>query len=278
MMTRHSLPYVVNCSILFTEHALHDRPAAVKDLGFDAIELWWPFAQAVPSDAEVDRLCSAIDDAGVQLVALNFFAGDLAQGDRGVLSWPSRSSEFRDNVDAVVGIAGRLGTRRFNALYGNRVDGFAPEKQDEVALAALEFAAERVESVGGTVLIEPVSGPNRYPLRLADDAVKVIEHVRSVSGRQNVELLADLYHLAVNGDDVDDVIVRHGSRVGHVQIADAPGRHEPGTGNLPLDRQLCALEAGGYVGWVGLEYVPSGRSADSLAWLDRDRRGAPRSV
>jgi hydroxypyruvate isomerase len=275
-MTDHSLSYAVNCSILFTEQPLLQRPAAVRELGFDAIELWWPFAQAVPTDREVERLCSAVEDAGVQLVALNLFAGDLAQGDRGVVSTPGRSAELRDNVDVVAGIAARLGTRRFNALYGNRVDGLAPEAQDDLAVENLAFAADRLSRVGGTVLIEPVSGQQRYPLRLATDAIAVADRVRAASGHRNLELLADLYHLATNGDDVDGVIADHVSRVGHVQIADAPGRHQPGTGALPLDRQLRSLEVGGYAGWVGLEYEPSGRSADSFSWLAPERRAAAR--
>jgi hydroxypyruvate isomerase len=94
------------------------------------------------------------------------------------------------------------------------------------------------------------------------------------AGAGNIGLLADLYHLAVNGDDVDKAIAEHTARVAHVQIADNPGRNEPGTGTLPLDEQLAALEANGYRGWVGLEYKPSGASADSFAWLDPSRRGS----
>lgn len=277
-MPGHSLSYAVNCSILFTEEPLLRRPAAVRELGFDAIELWWPFAQAVPTGREVERLCSAVEHAGVELVALNLFAGDLAQGDRGVVSAPGRSAEFRANVDVVAGIAARLGTRRFNALYGNRIDDLAPEAQDDLAVENLPFAAERLSGLGGTVLIEPVSGQERYPLRLAADAIAVIDTVRAASGHGNLALLADLYHLATNGDDLDGVIADHVARVGHVQIADAPGRHQPGTGALPLDRQLRSLEEGGYAGWVGLEYQPTGRSADSFGWLAQDRRASARTV
>ena len=88
----------------------------------------------------------------------------------------------------------------------------------------------------------------------------------------NVRLLADLYHLAINGDDVDAVIARHAGGIGHVQVADAPGRHQPGTGRLPIGRWLAALDDAGYAGWVGLEYVPDGPSAASLDWLPRDAR------
>jgi hydroxypyruvate isomerase len=88
------------------------------------------------------------------------------------------------------------------------------------------------------------------------------------AAQPNIGLLADLYHLAVNGDDVDKVIANHTDRISHVQIADAPGRNEPGTGTLPLLQQLADLKAAGYAGWVGLEYKPTGASADSFGWIE----------
>ncbi|WP_019819334.1 hydroxypyruvate isomerase family protein [Saccharomonospora saliphila] len=269
----HSLPYEVNCSILFTELPLLERPAAARKAGFTAVEFWWPFAEAVPTDAEVDRFVAAVRDAGVRLVGLNFAAGDMPGGDRGLVSWPARSAEFRDNIDVVVGIGDQLGTTGFNALYGNRVDA-DPAAQDALAVENLALAADSVARIGGTVLIEPVSGAERYPLRTAADALTVVDRVHRETGAGNIGLLADLYHLAVNGDDVDAVIAGHTDRVAHVQIADAPGRGAPGTGDLPLDRQLTALEANGYSGWVGLEYKPAGDTTDSFAWLAPHRRGA----
>lgn len=266
----HSLRYEVNCSIIFTELPLLQRPAAAAAAGFDGVEFWWPFPEAVPSDADVDAFVSAVQDAGVQLLGLNFFAGDMPAGDRGLVSWPQRSAEFRDNIDVTVGIGERLGCRAFNALYGNRVDGVAPEAQDELGTENLVLAAQAAKRIGGTILVEPVSGADLYPLLTAADALAVIDR----AGESNVGLLADLYHLAVNGDDVDAVIAQHAGRVAHVQIADAPGRNEPGTGDLPLDRQLAALEEAGYGGWVGLEYKPATTSADSFDWLPRERRTA----
>jgi hydroxypyruvate isomerase len=273
-MVEHSLAYEVNCSILFTELPLLERPAAAREAGFDAVEFWWPFAVAVPADGEVEAFVRAVGDAGVRLVGLNFFAGDMPGGDRGLVSWPARSSEFRDNVEVTIGIGARLGCRAFNALYGNRVDGVDPAAQDELAVENLVVAGGAAARIGGTVLIEPVSGAPRYPLRTATDAVGVIDRVADETGVGNLGFLCDLYHLAVNGDDLDQAIAAHSERVAHVQIADAPGRHEPGTGTLDLDRYLGALAAAGYRGWVGLEYVPSRGSADSLAWLPRERRGS----
>ena len=90
-MTTESPRYAVNLSMLFTELPLLQRPAAAKEAGFDAVEFWWPFATAVPADADVDGFVAAITDAGVQLIGLNFFAGDMPGGDRGLVSWPARS-------------------------------------------------------------------------------------------------------------------------------------------------------------------------------------------
>ena len=263
--------YAVNCSILFTEVPLLERPTAAKVAGFDAVELWWPFESAVPDDADVERLERAIGDAGVQLVGLNFAAGDMPGGDRGLVSWPKRSQEFRDNIAVTVGIGERLGCRAFNALYGNRVDGVDPAVQDDLGAENLALAATAAASIGGTVLVEPVSGADRYPLLTAADAVDVITRVEQDSGVSNVGLLADLYHLAVNGDDVDKVIAAQADRIAHVQIADAPGRNEPGTGTLPVVRQVEDLYAGGYDGWVGLEYKPSSTTELSFDWLRGDR-------
>ena len=262
----------VNLSILFTELPLLERPAAAKASGFDAVEFWWPFDVAVPSDPEVASFIRAVREADVRLVGLNFFAGDMPGGDRGLVSWPARAPEFRDNVDVTVGIGEQLGCRSFNALYGNRLDDSTPEEQDDLAVQQLTLAAAAADRVGGVVLVEAVSGAPRYPLKTAADAVGVIDRVQRETGAPNLRFLCDLYHLAVNGDDLDTVVERYADRVGHVQIADAPGRHEPGTGSLDLDRPLGALAAAGYGGYVGLEYKPSGASADSFGWLPFEQR------
>src|SRR5688572_27052407 len=118
-----TMTYTVNCSILLTELPPLERPAAAKAAGFDAVEFWWPFENSVPSDAETTEFENAIKNAGVQLTGLNFNAGNMPGGDRGLVSWPARSTEFQDNIDVVAGIGERLGCKAFNALYGNRVDG-----------------------------------------------------------------------------------------------------------------------------------------------------------
>ncbi len=242
--------YVVNCSILFTDLPLLERPAAARAAGFDTVEFWWPFAEAAPDDRDVDAFVSAVTDAGVQLAGLNLHAGDMAAGDRGLLSWPGRETEFRDALDAAVGIGGRLGVSGFNALYGNRLDGVPSHEQDDLAVEHLTLAARAAAAIGAQVWMEPLSAADRYPLRTTADVQDVLQRV----GEPTVTMLADLYHLAVNGDDVEKALTASGHLVGHVQIADAPGRGEPGTGSLPLARWLDTLQRGGYTGRVSLEY------------------------
>jgi hydroxypyruvate isomerase len=270
----HGLRYAANCSMLFTERALLDRPAAARDAGFDAVEFWWPWPdEPVPADSDVEAFVRAIRDAGVRLVALNFFAGDLQGRDCGVLSIPGRDSQFRDNIDVVAGIAQELDVTSFNALYGNRVDGTEPAEQDALALANIGRAADAVARIDGTVLVEPVSGRKPYPLRTASDAAGVVAAARA-AGHPNVALLFDVFHLVNNGDDVPAAIAGHAGVIAHVQIADCPGRGEPGSGMLDLDKYLTMLVATGYRGYVGLEYQPTVDTTTSLAWLPRERRSA----
>lgn len=259
------MTYTVNCSILLTELPLLERPAAAKAAGFDAVEFWWPFESSVPSDAQITEFENAIQDAGVQLTGLNFNAGNMPGGDRGLVSWKGRCSEFKDNIDVVAGIGGRLGCKAFNALYGNRQEEFTPEEQDELAVRNLAAAAEGVARIGGTVLLEPVSGAPRYPLLTADDALKVIARVKAEAGVGNIKLLADFYHLSVNGDDVQSVIENHAKDFGHIQIADNPGRGAPGNGTLPLGEWIARSRELGYEGYIGLEYKEPQETAFSWA-------------
>ncbi|HEY4454853.1 MAG TPA: TIM barrel protein, partial [Pseudonocardiaceae bacterium] len=145
---------------------------------------------------------------------------------------------------------------------GNRIDAASAAEQDAVAVGSLRYAAKAVADIGATVLLEPVSGVPSYPLRTAADVVTVLDRVDV----PNVGLLADLYHLAVNGDDVPAAIDAYTDRVAHVQIADAPGRGEPGSGELPIEDWLVSLAANGYSGYVAAEYKPTVRSADSFGW------------
>jgi hydroxypyruvate isomerase len=259
--------FSVNCSIIFTELALLDRPRAAAAAGFSAVEFWWPFADASPSTKDVDDFVRALDDNGVALSGLNFFAGDMSAGERGILSVVSRAHEFSDNVAVVQYLAEATGCRVFNALYGNRQVDESPEAQDEVAQERLAGLASFTDATGAVIVLEPLSAMASYPLLTAAHAVNVIDQLRRGGAATNVQLLADLFHLAVNGEDVSQVIAAYSSYIGHVQIADAPGRNEPGTGALPIGAWLRALRSAGYEGRVGLEYKPLTTSDESFGWL-----------
>jgi hydroxypyruvate isomerase len=248
-------PVDANISMLFTELPLTDRPAAARAAGFTAIEVWWPFGSAVPPDTEVTAFERAVRDAGLELAALNGFGGNMAAGDRGILSWPGRQQEFTDNLDVVIELGTRLGCRRFNVLYGNRIDGAASAEQDELAAANLALAVRAAQRAGAVVVVEPLSGAPAYPLRTADDVLGVLDRLPAALS-DSARLLADLYHLRVNGADIPATLDRVHARIGHVQVADVPGRHEPGTGTADLDGWVRQLRQLGYDQWVGLEYAP----------------------
>ncbi|MFJ8358132.1 TIM barrel protein [Streptomyces sp. NPDC093984] len=271
--------YTVNLSILFTELPLLDRPAAAAAAGFTAVELWWPWVDApTPGRSEPAALKRAIEDAGVRLTGLNFYAGQLPGPDRGALSVPGEESgKFRANVEVAAEFAESLGCTSLNALYGNRVDGVDPAEQDALALENLALAARAADRIGATLLIEALNKPESplYPLVSAPAAVEVVDKVDQATGLGNARFLMDLYHLSMNGEDLPQVIERYADRTGHVQIADDPGRGAPGTGTLPLEDLLDQLRKAGYEGRVGLEYKPGDRpSAETFDWLPVGARAA----
>ena len=261
--------FAANLSLLFTELPYRERPAAAADAGFDAVETWWPFgATAVPTEKQLDEVVDAVAGAGVPLVALNFFAGDMPNGDRGLVSDPDRVDEFRSSLPALVAIAERTGCRLFNALYGVRRDGLDPAVQDRAAIENLTVAANAVAPIGGTILIEALAdGQNgAYPLTSPSDVAGVIDRLNNAEVH-NVGMLADFYHFTSNGYDWRSVIDDHAASIAHVQIADVPGRNEPGTGTIDFEALLGHLQKAGYDGYVGLEYRPSGATVDGLGYL-----------
>ena len=263
VMRTFGLKFDLNCSILFTELPLLERPAAAKAAGFDAVEFWWPFAEPVPADPEVDAFITALNDAGVRLAGLNFAAGDMAAGDRGWVSDPAKTAEFRDNIEVCVDIAGRTGCTVLNALYGN-----VPCDSD-LAVENLVIAAGSAARAGATVVIEALNSAEnpRYPITSARAAVEVIDAVRG-RGASSIGFLADLYHLGMMGEDLPEVLTS--PYVTHIQIADVPGRGAPGTGTVDFETLFSQLAARGYPGWVGCEYRPNGAgtTAKTFAWRE----------
>ncbi|WP_445277710.1 TIM barrel protein [Streptomyces sp. DSM 41033] len=269
----------VNLSILFTELPLLERPAAAAAAGFTAVELWWPWIETpTPAQAELDALKKALDDAGTQLVGLNFYAGRLPGPDRGALSLPGEESDrFRANIDVAADFAASVGCTALNALYGNRVEGVDPAVQDELALENLVLAARAAHRIGATLLIETLNATESplYPLVSAPAGIEVVDRVNEATGLGNATFLLDVYHLSMNGEDLSQVIKAYAAKTGHVQIADNPGRGAPGTGSLPLERLLDELTEAGYAGRVGLEYKPGDRpSAEAFDWLPSEARPA----
>ncbi|MDV9189639.1 TIM barrel protein [Streptomyces sp. SR27] len=267
----------VNLSILFTELPLLERPAAAAAAGFTAVELWWPWIDtATPEQSELDALKKALEDAGTQLVGLNFYAGQLPGPDRGALSVPGEESDrFRANIEVAADFAASVGCKALNALYGNRVEGVAPRIQDTLALENLVLAARAADRVGAILLVETLNKPESplYPLVSAPSAIEVIDKVNAATGLGNAKFLLDIYHLSMNGEDVSQVIAEYAAKTGHVQIADNPGRGAPGTGDLPLEQLLDELRKAGYDGWIGLEYKAADAAA-SFEWLPAEARPA----
>ncbi|WP_307831820.1 hydroxypyruvate isomerase family protein [Prauserella cavernicola] len=265
-MRHHGLDVSANVSILFPELDYLDRFAAARDAGFDAVESWWPFPVGVPPRAGLDAVLAALDGAGLRLTGLNFWAGDMPAGQRGMAIHAERHDELRANIELVGEVAERTGCRHFNLLYGQLAPGQSAEQAAEVAAGVFREATAAVSAFGGTVLLEPLArGLNGdYPITTVAEALAVLD----LMDTEGVSLLFDTFHLGHNGEDLVAAATAHVDRIGHVQVADDPGRGEPGSGTLPLDECLDALREAGYSGRVGAEYKPTTPDTrDSFGWL-----------
>lgn len=257
--------WVANLHTMFGEVPLLERPAAARAAGFREVEYWWPFdGQPRPSHGHVEDLVEAISGAGVQLTAMNLYAGNMAGGDRGVISHPEAAQDFRDSVEIAMRIGARLGTRLFNVPYGRRLTGVAEELQDAAATEALAHAGLAAAEIGATVLVEPLSGFADYPIRTSRAAIEVIDRVRAHSPGASIGMLMDQYHLATNGEDVRADLEFVTPYLSHIQIADVPGRGAPGSADGDVEGFVQDLLSRGYDGAVALEYVPGGSTQESL--------------
>ena len=263
-----SIRWVANLSLMFTEPPVLDRPAAAKAAGFSEMECWWPFgAQARPRRSDIDAFVGAVEGSGINLTAMNLFGGDPASGDRGILSYPECSIDFRDSVDIAMTVAGRLGVKLFNAPYGNRRAGLDSQVQDSLACVNLSYAANAANECGGVIMVEPLSGVRGYPVKTSAEAVHIIDRAGEAAHATNLGLLFDLFHVAMNGGDVSADIESFAHRVVHVQLADVPGRGEPGSGTADIAGAVSHLLAMGYPGAFSLEYVPTATTDESVqAW------------
>lgn len=250
---------VANCTLLYADVEPLDRAKAAVADGYRKLEFWWPFDATVPADRDVDRFIDSVESSGARAVAMNFTLGGPSAGGRGIASHPARSAEFAEHAEVVAGIVGRLGITLCNVPYGVRLRGIAAaDDQRHAAVQNLTLASERLAVVHAIPMLEPISGADDYPITTAAQAVDVIERVEACTGRVGaVGLLADLYHLAANGEDVEAVLRRYLHRIVHVQVADHPGRHEPGSGRLDIARYVTLMDDWGYRGDIAMEYIPS---------------------
>lgn len=265
------MKFSANVSILFKEVPFLERFGRAAEAGFSAVEFWWPMGEDL---GEVER---AIEDAGLTVALFNFDAGDMPAGDRGLVSDPDRQDQFRENVPVALELARSLGVRRMNILAGHALEGMGREEQLGLARENVRFAADRAKDAGVTVMVEAVNtfenGP--YLLYRTDQAVEFVESV----GRENVRIQHDFYHMQRMEGNLVATLKENIGHIGHVQIADSPGRGEPGTGEIHYPYVLGVLEDLGYDGYVGLEYNPStGGTEESFGWLPKELRGGDVTV
>jgi hydroxypyruvate isomerase len=249
-----------NVSTLFRDSPFVERFARARAAGFDAVEFWWPGGE------DLGAVEAAVRDAGLGVVLVNFDAGDMPAGDRGLLSDPDRASRFRENVPVALELAGKVGARMLNALVGVELDGVGRERQLELARENVAWAADQAAPAGVEVLIEAVNTFENGPYLLTSTRAAA-EFVRSV-GRPNVKLQYDAYNMQRMEGNIVATLREHIGEIAHVQIADSPGREEPGTGEINYRFVLGELERLGYDGWIGVEYIPKERrTEETLGWM-----------
>jgi hydroxypyruvate isomerase len=256
--------YSANLTMLFNEVPFLERFERAAAAGFHAVEFL--FAHNVDQGGVAREL----ERHGLELVLFDPEGGDFPAGDRGYLCDPGRRERLMKTVDDAIATARRLGCRRLNVLAGNRVEGVGDAELRRTVVENLRAAAPRARAAGITLLIEALN-TWESPRYFLDRSRLGLEIVREV-GEPNVRFQYDCYHMQRMEGQLIETLTANLEWIGHVQIADVPGRHEPGTGEINYTNVLGALEGAGYDGYVGLEYRPSAKTEDSLAWLPREAR------
>lgn len=243
---------------LFNEVPLAQRMKAAADTGFTAVEHPSPFA--IPAR----EMRSAIDELGLSFAQLAGGAGDASRGEKGLACLPGREGDFRAGFDSAVDYAMTVGAAYVHPMAGVPDNGDLARAQ-EVYLENIGYAVDAASKAGVKVLIEAISGaavPGYFVPTLQRAAA-----IQDVFGTDRISLLVDTFHAAVTEIDLPAWIGANGHRIGHVHIADFPGRHEPGTGMLTFEPILAALQAEGYAGAIGFEYIPSTATSASASFL-----------
>ena len=251
--------FSANLSMLFQEHGFLDRFDAAAQSGFKGVEYVSPYEQPV------DAIAACLARNGLTQALFNLPPGDWAAGERGIAVLPDRIEEFRRGVDTAIAYAKALGCTQVNCLAGIAPAGIARDALETVFVENLKFAADRLGEAGIRLLIEPINTRDipGFFLTTTRQALAVMEKV----GSPNLFLQYDIYHMQVMEGDLARTIEENLDRIAHIQLADNPGRHEPGTGEINYPFLFGHIDRIGYEGWVGAEYKPRAGTQEGLGWL-----------
>jgi hydroxypyruvate isomerase len=250
--------FAANLTMLFTELPFMQRFEAAAKAGFKAVEYLFPYA------FDKKELTAALRANGLQQVLHNLPAGNWETGERGVACHPDRVGEFREGVGMAIDYATALGCPKLNCLLGKLPDGISAGEARKVAVENLRFAARELQTAGIMLLIEPINHfdiPGFFLTR-TDQALAIIDEV----GSTNLLLQYDIYHAQRMEGELAATMSKNMARIGHIQLADNPGRGEPGTGEINYPWLFKHIDAAGYTGWIGCEYKPRGTTVDGLGW------------
>jgi hydroxypyruvate isomerase len=247
-----------NLSMLWNELEFPDRFAAAARAGFEGVEFLFPYAHGK------QQLVDAVGKAGVEVVLFNMPPGDWGAGDRGIACDPGRVGEFEDGVGAALEWAEALGCRRIHAMAGIRPKGVSEDDLRETWVANLRFAGRELAKRGRELLVEAINTRDMPGFYLATSR-QAFDLMRDAAV-ENLHFQYDIYHMQIMEGDLARTIEEHLPRIGHMQLADVPGRHEPGTGEINYTFLLRHVDLVGYPGWIGCEYRPLGTTEAGLGW------------
>lgn len=255
------LKFATNLTFMYTEVPFLERIARAGASGFRYIEFHNPY----PFCEDLQAIVDATREHGVRVIHFNLPGGDWDAGERGIAVHPGRTAEFRAGVVDAVAIAERLGCRQLNCPIGYPDDAFTPIEQRRALVENLRFAAQRLLDAGIMLLIEPLNPITHpgYPLVTTRSARQLLDEV----SHPNLLIQYDFYQMQRSEGELIETVRQNLGQIGYIQLADNPGRHEPGTGEINFRFLLRELQRLNYQGFVSLEYSPSDRTEDSLAWL-----------
>ena len=251
--------FAANLTMLFTEYPLLERIERAGATGFQAVEILFPYNE------DPAALRTALDNAGLELALFNFPAGDFAAGERGFANNPAKTGAFRDGVRQALDLATILRPGRFNCLVGKALPDIPIAEQLAVAAENLAFAAEETQGAGFGLGIEPLN-PFDAPGFLIPTSAAAMALIER-AGHPHLQLQYDFYHAQRAEGNITQTFQHLFDRIGHVQVADSPARHQPGTGEINYSYVYAVIDEAGYTGWVGLEYAPLGGTEASFGPL-----------